>query len=130
MKLLFLAAVALSGGGCSSDAFVPKAAMGVLTSRSLVEPWAAARGAQPRGVSMKSQATPVKVEVSLGGLKPRPRDRASVPASPVLVAIPAVFLAERQARERHAWRGPDKPKLCSSTSPRAPRLSFPDAGLV
>lgn len=64
MKLPLLAAVALSGGGCPSDAFVPK--IGALTStRSLVEPWAVARSTQPRGVSMKSQATPVKVEVSL-----------------------------------------------------------------
>eukprot|EP00903_Cladosiphon_okamuranus_P013193 g12305.t1 len=62
MKLSFLAAVALSGSGYPSHAFVPKA--GVLTSstRSRVEPWAAARSRRPRGVSMKSQATPVKVE--------------------------------------------------------------------
>lgn len=65
MKLLFLVAVALSGSGCPSHAFVPKVGVPSSSTRILVEPWAAARRAQPRGVSMKSQATPVKVEVSL-----------------------------------------------------------------
>lgn len=107
MKLPLLVAVTLSGGRCPSDAFVPKAGVGALTSRSRVEPWAAARSAQPGGVSMKSQATSVKVEVSLG-LKLCPLDRASVACKLKSLLTPAffVFLAERvlRPRERHAGR--------------------------
>lgn len=103
MKLPLLAAVALSGGGCPIDAFVPKVGVLLTSTTRRVEPWAAAKSAQPRGggVRMKSQATSVKVEVSLGAIL-RPLGRT---ACQLGLVIPCVVCQKKETeRERHAER--------------------------